>query len=344
MLTPEPVVAARTRSVRVQGPPPPPPHVERRAAVAGPPADRRLGADPLAALVQRAVARRCGADTSARTGTALLQRNYDLDFQFGPGSVELETIGNQDELNKVVEHVIDERYGGVRSLFEEQEVFGSSASAWRDRVHDYLQEAYVLQGGLGSADVLTAVGWVKDKHREETLLHMARVHAYWAPEANIYSKAVLKEKMESVGVYLDDDDNETLQAIFDTDGEFARTVVELPPLHLLMSEEGNIIVWLDHHQQKHQYEKIPEFPAYEGKPGSKFGDGKGADWHRDNTAVTVREEAVKAVRAGQVSATEDFVLKKRPIDGIVYDLTVTLDEPTGKYVASYHCNPLRSEV
>lgn len=342
MLTPEPPVAARTVSVRTQASAPS--HAEPRSAVARPPADRRPGDDPLAALLQRAVAQRCATGTLSRTGTPLLQRGFDPEFQFGPGSVELETISNQDELNKVVEHVIDERYGGVRSLFEEQDVFGSSASAWRDRVYEYLQEAYVLQGGLGSAEVLTAVGWVKDKYREETLLHMARVHAYWAPNANIYSKAVLKEEMEAAGVYLDDDDNETLQAIFDTEGKFARTAVALAPLHLLMSEDGNIIVWLDHHQQKHQYEKIPEFPAYEGKAGTKFADGKGVAWHRAYTAVTVREEAEKAVNAGKVTATEDFVLKKRPIDGIVYDLTVSLDEPTGKYVASYHCNPLRSEV
>jgi len=44
-----------------------------------------------------------------------------------------------------------------------------------------------------------------------------------------------------------------------------------------------------------------------------------------------------------VTARTTYAPSKVPKDGIVYDLIVSYDAPTGKWVGSYHCNPCRNE-
>jgi hypothetical protein len=90
-------------------------------------------------------------------------------------------------------------------------------------------------------------------------------------------------------------------------------------------------------------DKIPEFPAYTGQPGSKFAVGKDLQWHRDTTAPVVKETVQQAVAGQLATPTKDYTPPKVPKDGIVYDLIIRYDEPTGKFVGSYHCNPLRDE-
>jgi hypothetical protein len=50
-----------------------------------------------------------------------------------------------------------------------------------------------------------------------------------------------------------------------------------------------------------------------------------------------------AVSAEEVTKTHNFSPSKDAIDGINYDLTISYDEPTGKYVGVYHCNPCKDE-
>ena len=77
--------------------------------------------------------------------------------------------------------------------------------------------------------------------------------------------------------------------------------------------------------------------------GSKFAAGKGLQWHRDNTAQVVKSTVQQAVAGKLATPTKDYTPSKVPKDGIVYDLIIRYDEPTGKYVGSYHCNPLVNE-
>jgi hypothetical protein len=274
----------------------------------------------------------------------MLQRQHDPDFAYGPGTAEAISVSNQTEMNDAVEELIDDRYGGYRNLFMQNDV-ATSVGAWRDLIFSYMQETYELHG-VGRAEVLSAVKWVKDKFRAESLLHMANVHVFWMPpppQGPPWSGADLKERMEEAGAYLDADDDEALDAIFETEGKFAKTKVDVPAGNLELIDADNVVVLIDDHQQKHQTEKIPQFKAYTGDPGTKFADGKGLEWHRANTARQVKRTVEDAVRTTQVTTTTSYAPAKDAINGIIYDLLISYDDATGKYVGSYHCNPVVDE-
>jgi hypothetical protein len=272
----------------------------------------------------------------------MLQRQHDPDFAYGPGTAEAIQVTDQNDLNHAVEELIDDRYGGYRALFMQNDI-ATSAGAWRDLIFSYMQEVYELNG-LGRAEVLAAVKWVKDKYRAESLLNMANVHVFWMPDqTEPWSGEDLKARLEDAGAYLDEDDDEALQAIFETGGTFAKTKVDVPPGNVELIDADNVVVLLDDHQQKHQTEKIPEFKAYTGDPGTKFADGKGLEWHRTNTARQVKRTVEDAVRTGLVTTTTSYAPAKDAIHGIIYDLLISYDDDTGKYVGSYHCNPVVDE-
>jgi hypothetical protein len=299
--------------------------------------DPRDRGDGLAAVLRRAVAQR----NAPAAGSRLLQRGYDPQFTYGGGSIEKTKLTSQKEVNDAVDFVMDEHFGGYRNLFTQGEV-ASSPAAWAKLVYSYLEDAYELRG-VGRPEVLTAVRAMKDKYREETLLHMATVNVYWSGEEPPYTVADLKGRLETAGSYLEDEDEDVLTAIVATEGKFARTKIQMAPLHIELSDEDEIVVIMDHHQQKHQFDKIPEFPAYTGDPGTKFRAGKGLEWHRDNTVPVVRDTIAEAVSSGKVTPEKEYLPRKKPKDGIVYDLNISYDASTGKYVGSYHCNPLVEE-
>jgi hypothetical protein len=271
----------------------------------------------------------------------MLARQHDPDFAYGPGYAEPTTITTQTQLNDEVELLIDDRYGGYRSLFTQNDV-ATSAGSWRDLVYSYMQETYVLNG-FGRDDVLAAVKWVKKKYRAESLLNMARVHVYWTDEGPAWSVGDLKSRLQDAGAYLDDDDEEALERIVETEAEFAQKKVEVAPGNIELLDEDEVVVLLDDHQNKHQTDKIPEFKAYTGEPGSKFAGGKDLEWHRTTTAPVVKETVQDAVRDELVTRTSNFSPPKDAIEGIIYDLTISYDDATGKYVGGYHCNPVVDE-
>jgi hypothetical protein len=197
--------------------------------------------------------------------------------------------------------------------------------------------------GLGRPEVLLAVRAVKDKHRDATLLHMAHVHVYWSDEGEPWSAENLKSRLKDAGAYLDADDDAALRAIFATEGRFAQTKVALAPGNLELSDAHDIVVVMDDHQNKHQRDKIPQFKAYTGEPGTKFAVGKDLAWHVANTVPVVRSTVAAAVRDGDVTTTTNHSPAKDAIGGIVYDLLISYDDSTGKYVGTYHCNPLVDE-
>jgi hypothetical protein len=274
----------------------------------------------------------------------MLQRQHDPDFAYGAGTAEAIAVSNQAEMNQAVEELIDDRYGGYRNLFTQNDV-ATSVGSWRDLIFSYMEETYELSG-VGRAEVLKAVKWVKDKYRAESLLHMANVHVFWMPpppQGPPWSSADLKERMEEAEVYLDADDDEALEAIFETEGKFAKAKVDVPSGNLELIDADNVVVLIDDHQQKHQSEKIPQFKAYTGDPGTKFAGGKGLEWHRANTARQVKLTVEDAVRTQKVTTTTSYAPPKDAIHGIIYDLLISYDDATGKYVGSYHCNPVVDE-
>jgi hypothetical protein len=273
----------------------------------------------------------------------MLQR-FEPDFTHRGAGIDKETIATQDECNDAVEALIEEELAGHRALFMRNET-ATSPGEWRNLVLGLLEEQYVLDG-IGAKEVLTAVKWVKDKYRSESLIHLAQVHVFWAitDEAPPWDVDEFKARLLKAGLYLEPEDEEAVEAIFDTGGAFAQTKVQFDTAkNIELLDEDNVVVLIDSHQQKHQSDQITQFPPYSGGKGSKFASGKGLDWHRDNTALVVKATVQQAVESGQVTRTKDYTPSKVPKDGIVYDLIVRYDEPTGKYVGSYHCNPLENE-
>ena len=300
---------------------------------------------PEAALdLQRAYGNRAVQRMLAAAGPRLLQRQYDPEFTFGPGNgtIERTKISTQEQLNEELELVIDDRFGGYRSVFQHNAI-AKTPDQWADLVHQYMEEAYILDG-LERADVLEAVRWVKDKHRAETLLHMANVHVYWQDEGPPWSLQNLEDRMVAAGAFIESpQDDDALRAIFATGGASAQTKIEVAPGNLELSDEQGIVVLMDDHQNKHQRDKIAQFKPYTGEPGTKFAVGKDLDWHRDNTVPVVRETVREAMRTGRAKPGVAYSPSKDAIDGIIYDLTITYDEATGKYVGTYHCNPVKNE-
>jgi hypothetical protein len=212
---------------------------------------------------------------------------------------------------------------------------------WGTLVHEYMAETYELAATLGEAQVLTAVRVMKDKYREETLLQMARGIDWEAWDAPGSGEA-LQGKLEELGAYLEEEDADVLEDIVATGGRFARTKVPLPADHMELSDTGNIVVWMDSHQQKHQKTQIAQFPPYTAGKGTKFADGEGLAWHVANTVPVVRTLIATAISAGNVSPRSGVyhTPKVAQADRIVYDLGIDYGEATGKYVGTYHCNPV----
>lgn len=275
----------------------------------------------------------------------VLQRGREMDFTHRGKSAVAEALTTQEDLDDAVETLIEEDLDGHRALFTRNET-ATSPAEWRDLVLSLLREQYTL-GALGAPEVLMSIHALKDKYREESLQHFAQVHVYWALPADVppWNAAELKRRMLAKGAYLEPADDEAIEALFETGGKFARTKVEFDAsVNIELLDEDNVVVLLDSHQQKHQRDKIPEFPVYSGEPGSKFAPGKGLAWHRENTAAVVKATVQQAVAQRLVTTTTNYSPPKTPKDGIVYDLTITYDEPTGKWVGGYHCNPVRDEV
>src|SRR5262245_53394680 len=282
----------------------------------------------------------------ARSGR-MLQRVGDPEFRYSGKGVERQTISTQEKLDEAIESFIEEKLGGHRELFIKHET-ANSPQQWRDLMlgMGLIGSHYTLQG-LGADEVLKSIRAIKDKYREESLLHIAQ-NVYSAPQHGVQPSdaAHLKQQMVDMGAYLEAADNDVIDAIHETSGQFARIKVQFDEAtNIELLDEDNVVVLIDHHQQKHQRDKIPQFPAYQGAPGSKFATGKGLEWHRENTAKVVMATVQGAVAAGRATPTTTSSQPKPQTeqDGYIYGLTIRYDEPTGKWVGGYHCNPPKDE-
>lgn len=265
---------------------------------------------------------------------------FENDFTFGGGTVEITTIDNQADLDEEVEEVINVRYGDYQSLFLVNEV-ASSPAQWTSLVYDYMNEAYDLDG-LDATNVRTAVNSVKDKYREKALLHLAQNLVYG--QEYPYSAENLRTIMEGKGIFIEDKDETVLEALYVTEGKFARTKVDVASGNLELSDEDNIVVIIDSHQNKHHSPQLPELEAYTGGAGSRFASNKKLAWHRTNTVPVVRNTIAQAIEDEDVGKDGTvYSPSKGAIDGIIYDLSIVYDEGTGKFVGTYHCNPVESE-
>ena len=155
--------------------------------------------------VQHILARSHGAASANSAGTRFIQRGRDPEFTFGGQSIERTTLRTQEELNKAVESTIDEELGGVDNLFLKN-VVATSVADWRDLVFDNLESYYTLEG-LAKPQVLIAVNWVKDKHRQATLRRYAESYVYSSEDGPPYSLDNFKQRMVENGVYLERNDD-----------------------------------------------------------------------------------------------------------------------------------------
>ena len=292
-----------------------------------------------ALALQRAAGNHAAARVLART-PRLLQRTDGIAQH--SGTVEQERINKQEELNKEIEDVLDTHFDGHQALFLRGEC--TTVDAWTDFVFDYMEGRY---SGITREMVKKAIKWVKDKYRREDLKHIADTLLYSAPdrESHIYdikSGKQLGEFLQVKGAAIDADDAEVLEALYTSKGKRTSAAFTPPAGHVVLydDDEGDgIVVMLDDHQNKHQLTLIAEIPQYSGEPGTKFGPHVDLAWHRNNTAVVVRNTVRKAVEAGQATKTKTHHPSKKPIDDIKYDLTITYDDATANFVGSYHCNP-----
>ena len=269
-----------------------------------------------------------------------IQRGYE-DLQ------EKTVISKADELEKAVERLIEDRFGGIDNLFMRGDAEINSTGSWALLIHSNMTDAtgaYQLQG-LGRPHVEAAVKSIKAEHRDELLQRFAFNYIYMSDNVFPYSVDNLSDLLTDAGVYLDDDDDDVVEALFETDGQFARTEADIADDCLKLLDEDGVVVILDSHQNKHQQTKINEFPQYQGDPGSKFALGKGLAWHTATTAPVVKARVLKAIQDGDIGPnTGSLSPPKVPqADTYVYDLTITYDEATGKSVGGYHCNPQADE-
>jgi hypothetical protein len=102
--------------------------------------------------------------------------------------------------------------------------------------------------------------------------------------------------------------------------------------------EKDIEVYMDSHQDKHQNPDSVIYGVWKHKRGSQFASGRGRDWHAANTAVTIRDWALKqSLKEGDLR----FPKKVPMSDGYIYDASVMMLK--GKIYVTYHCNPLKNE-
>ena len=99
------------------------------------------------------------------------------------------------------------------------------------------------------------------------------------------------------------------------------------------------VVWIEHHQNKHQITMIPGIGQWGAKMGTRFAPTEGLAWHTTNTAAWARDHVIQNlanVPPGGAIYSPD---KTKTVDAndITYDLKAWLD--AGVVNVSYHCNP-----
>ncbi|MHB8626331.1 MAG: hypothetical protein ACYDBJ_06270 [Aggregatilineales bacterium] len=111
---------------------------------------------------------------------------------------------------------------------------------------------------------------------------------------------------------------------------------------ILEDKPNQIIVRLDSHQNKHQHKKtlIPQIGMWKAKKGTTFAFGRGLDWHRANTAVTMQKWAL-GLKATMSEGKRETLLKRPLSDGYIYDASALMTK--GEIIVDYHCNPLKNE-
>ena len=257
---------------------------------------------------------------------------------------EKKRISTQSNLSREVETIIESRFGGYQSLFLQSDL-KSSPSEWASLIYDYIQDPgtpYTLVG-LGSEHILESVHQIKDQYREEQLLMHANNWVY-SQERYPATAQELRQLLQDRQVLIEEKDLSVLEAIARSEGKFARTKVAIEPGCLELRDRDNIVVIMDSHQNKHHHPQLPELNQYSGARGSQFVN-KDLEWHRQVTVPTVTDIMTQAINSGGVDHSSNVHCpSKRPINGIIYDLSISYDKHTGKYVGIYHCNPLQTEI
>jgi hypothetical protein len=286
---------------------------------------------------------------------------FDHEFIYGPGDAGIQKgsvaydENERDPLEAcrtAAERVIEEDLGGIEELWLDTST--NSTADWAKLVYSLMEDRYTLEG-IDESVVARAIAAIKDEHRARELLRVS-FNLVYSQAQYPWSAANLAELLLAAGVYLEYEeakdgtltgpDGPAVERIFETEGAYAVKKIEFDEAkNELLLDADDAAVLIDHHQNKHQHPdaQITKFGQYEGAKGTKFASHKDLEWHRTNTAETVKQTVLTAVRDKTASQEKDVAPSKDPIDGIVYDLLISFDKPSGKWVGSYHCNPVVSE-
>jgi hypothetical protein len=309
-------------------------------------------APPLSAALelQRSAGNQAVARMLSRTPRMIAR--FDHEYSYNGGKLQQETIG-KDGLQDAAERVIEDDLGGMEELFMHRDT-GSSPEGWARQVWGLMQDRFTFDD-VTSDDVLPVIDDIKDEQREVQLQRLAGNFVYFSGEPP-ETLGELVDRMRDRGAFLDVEvdyndevtgaDGPALKALFNSQGQTAGDEVEFDDTaNIQLLDEDDVLVLIDSHQQKHQHPsaRVAQFGTYRGKKGSRFAKAKDLEWHRANTAQTVKAMVLEAVRDGRAKKESVYATPKTPRDGIVYDLAISWDESGRKWVGSYHCNPVRSE-
>ncbi len=133
--------------------------------------------------------------------------------------LSVKPIKTESDLEDAVEREIDGHYGGIDLLFTQNEkgVSATSVSEWAKLLYSYMETGYDM-GQFNVKSVESAVRAVKNDHRPLMLSNMANNLVYATTDTIPYSVANLKELMIEGGAYLEDQDDEVLEQIFEGQG------------------------------------------------------------------------------------------------------------------------------
>ena len=154
------------------------------------------------------------ASVFARKISNIPQPDNPSEFTYGGGSIEKIVIKTPRELETAVEREITDHFG-LDLLFTQNDV-ATSAEDWATIVYSSMETAYDLRK-VKSAQVLAAVQAVKNKHRVRLVSNIGNNLYAAMSEKDIppYSVDDLKEHLQGYGAYLEDEDDEIIQQIFD---------------------------------------------------------------------------------------------------------------------------------
>ena len=144
----------------------------------------------------------------------------------------------------------------------------NSPAQWGELVLGSIDEDADDIAPFGRSEAVAAIRTTKDKYRREVLLRIAQDHIYGGGGVP-WSVDNLRDRMIEIGTYLEPADDGVLEAIFATEGRFAKTMIEVAPGNRELSDDENVVVVMDHHQNTSPAHEDPGVPALRRRAGGR---------------------------------------------------------------------------